>query len=283
MARMFLFISMCLVGAFPATAGERHFYAPIHDAAWTTSGDILKCTLSQELPNFGSVRFNAYAGGNFTLVYELAREKPVQPVQKAVLRSEPPHWKQNIASYDITTMSIQPGRDAIIIPRNAALRALYELEQGMAPTLHFEDWVDARDHLRVSMSSVRLKEAMTSFQQCSGQLHPKGFEDVNRRVFYFKPDNIELNAKYYADLNHIAGYLKVDPSVKRVVIKGYADERGTPQYNEELSQMRVDAVRNYLLDRDIPENKLVSIYFGEMNSKGRLRDSDRRVELELIR
>ena len=264
-------------------AGERHFYAPIHNAAWTTSGNILKCTLSQELPNFGRVNFNAYAGGNFTLVYELAREKPVKPVQKAVLRSEPPHWKQNVASRDIKTMPISPGKDAIIFSRDAALRALYDLEQGMAPTLHFEDWVDATDHLRVSMSSVRLKDAMTSFQLCSGKLHPKGFEDVNRRVFYFRPDKIDLNASYYADLNHIAAYLKVDPSVKRVVLKGYADERGTPQYNEELSQMRVDAVRNYLLDQDIAEDKLVTIYFGELQSKGRLRDSDRRVELELIR
>lgn len=283
MARIFLFISMCLMGGFPALAGERHFYAPIHDAAWTTNGNILKCTLSQELPNFGRVNFNAYAGGNFTLVYELAREKPVYSVQKAVLRSEPPHWKQNVSSRDIKTMSISPGKDAIIFSRDAALRALYELEQGMAPTLHFEDWVDAQDHMRVSMSSVRLKDAMTRFQQCSGKLHPKGFEDVNRRVFYFKPDNIELNAKYYADLNHIAAYLKVDPSIKRVVIKGYADERGTPQYNEELSQMRVDTVRNYLLDLDIPEHQLVSIYFGEMTSKNRLRDTDRRVELELLR
>ena len=283
MGRIYLFVTMCLVSIFPATGGERHFYAPIHDAAWTTTGNILKCTLSQELPNFGRVNFNAYAGGNFTLVYELAREKPVHPVQTAVLRSEPPHWKQNVSSRDIKTMSISPGKDAIIFSRDAALRALYELEQGMAPTLHFEDWVDAQDHLRVSMSSVRLKDAMTRFQQCSSNLHPKGFEDVNRRVFYFRPDKIELNAKYYDDLNHIAAYLKVDESVKRVVIKGYADERGTPQYNEELSQMRVEEVRNYLLDLDIPENKLVSIYFGEMRSQGRLKDADRRVELELIR
>lgn len=283
MSRILLLLPLLLTGPLLVFAAERHFYAPIHDAAWTTSGNILKCTLSQELPNFGRANFNAYAGGNVTLVYELAREKPVRPVQKAVLRSEPPHWKQNISSHDIKTMPISPGKDAIIFSRDAALRALYELEQGMAPTLHFEDWVDARDHLRVTMSSVRLKDAMTRFQQCSSNLHPKGFEDVNRRVFYFRPDNIELNAKYYADLDHIAAYLKVDPGVKRVVIKGYADQRGTPQYNEELSQMRVDSVRNYLLDLDIPEDMLVAIYFGEMRTKGRLRDSDRRVELELIR
>ena len=283
MSRYYILLPFLLLGVLPVGAGERHFYAPIHDAGWNTTGNILQCSLSQELPNFGRVVFNSYAGGNFTLVYELAREKPVQPVQKAVLRSEPPHWKQNIASRDITTASILPGRDAIIFGRDGALRALYELEQGMAPTLHFEDWVDARDHLRVTMSSVRLKDAMTSFQQCSGKLHPQGFEDVNRRVFYFQPDNIELNARYYDDLNLIAAYMKVDPAVKRVVIKGYADERGTPQYNEELSQMRVDAVRNHLLDLDIPEDKLVSIYFGEMQSKGRLKDTDRRVELELLR
>jgi outer membrane protein OmpA-like peptidoglycan-associated protein len=283
MGRLFVITLMLLVGILPAAGGERDFYAPIHDAGWTTSGDALQCELSQEIPDFGKVVFTSYAGGNFTLMYDLEREKPVRPVQKAVLRAEPPPWKQNVRASDITTTTLVPGKKAIIFGRVPALRALYELEKGMAPTLHFADWVDSRDQVSVTTTSVRLKDALHEFQVCSGNLHPDGFEDVNRRTMYFKPDNIELNPKYYEDLNRIASYVKVDKDVKRVVVKGYADDRGTPQYNEELSQMRVDTVRSYLLDHGVDESKLVSVYFGEMQSKGSGRQQDRRVEIELLR
>jgi outer membrane protein OmpA-like peptidoglycan-associated protein len=283
MPRIFIITALMLVGVLPAAGGERDFYPPMHEAGWTSSGDKLQCTLSQEIPDFGKVVFTSYAGGNFTLMYDLTREKPVRPVQKAVLRAEPPPWKQNIRASDITTTTLVPGKQAIVFGRVPALRALYELEKGMAPTLHFADWVDARDQVSVTATSVRLKEALQQFQACSGNLHPDGFEDVNRRVIYFKPDNIDLNAKYFHDLNRIASYVKVDPAVTRVVVKGYADDRGTPQYNEELSQMRVDTIRSYLLDHGVDESKLVSVYFGEMQSKAGGRKKDRRVEIELIR
>jgi len=283
MTRLFIIIWLFLLGVLPAAGGERDFYAPMHVAGWTTSGDKLKCTLSQEIPNFGKVEFSSYAGGNFTLMYDLAREKPVRPVQKAVLRAEPPPWRQNIRASDITTTTLVPGKQAIVFGRVPALRALYELEKGMAPTLHFADWVDSRDQVSVTTTSVRLKEALHEFQVCSGNLHPDSFEDVNRRTLYFKPDNIELNAKYYDELKRIASYVKVDPAVKRVVVKGYADDRGTPQYNEELSQMRVDTVRDYLTEHGVDDSKLVSVYFGELKSKAGGRNKDRRVEIELIR
>lgn len=283
MTRLIIITWLFLLGVLPAAGGERDFYAPMHQAGWTTSGDVLKCTLSQEIPNFGRVEFSSYAGGNFTLMYDLEREKPVRPVQKAVLRAEPPPWKQNIRASDITTTTLVPGKQAIVFSRVPALRALYELEKGMAPTLHFADWVDARDQVSVTTTSVRLKEALHEFQVCSGNLHPDGFEDVNRRIIYFKPDNIELNAKYYDELKRIASYVKVDPAVKRVVVKGYADDRGTPQYNEELSQMRVDTIRDYLSEHGVSDSKLVSVYFGELKSKAGGRRQDRRVEIELIR
>ncbi|MBD3671108.1 MAG: OmpA family protein [Gammaproteobacteria bacterium] len=283
MSRLLIIMTLLMVGIFPAAGGERHFYTPIHDAGWRTDTGVLQCSLSQQIPNFGTVTFTSYAGGNFTLMYNLEREKPVRPVQKAVLSAEPPPWRQNIRASEITTTTLVPGKKAIIFSRDAALRALYELEKGMAPTLHFADWVDARDQMRVTTTAVRLKEALTEFQVCSGNLHPDGFEDVNRRTLYFKPDNIELNPKYYEDLNRIADYVKVDDAIERVVIKGYADDRGPEQYNEELSQMRVDTIRNYLLDRGVSEGKLVSIYFGEMQAKSSGRSEDRRVEIELIR
>jgi len=281
--RLFIITWLFLLGILPAAGGERDFYAPMHDAGWTTSGNVLKCDLSQEIPNFGKVVFSSYAGGNFTLMYDLEREKPVRPVQKAVLRAEPPPWRQNLRASDITTTTLVPGKKAIIFGRVPALRALYELEKGMAPTLHFSDWVDARDQVSVTTTSVRLKEALHQFQVCSGNLHPDGFEDVNRRTLFFKPDNIDLNPKYYDELQRIASYVKVDPAVKRVVVKGYADDRGTPQYNEELSQMRVDTIRDYLMEHGVDDGKLVSVYFGELKSKAGGLKKDRRVEVELIR
>lgn len=50
-----------------------------------------------------------------------------------------------------------------------------------------------------------------------------------------------------------------------VEIRGYTDASGNPNYNLALSQRRADAVRQYLIERGVPEERLRAIGFGEKN------------------
>ncbi len=69
---------------------------------------------------------------------------------------------------------------------------------------------------------------------------------------------------------------------ERVVISGYTDRSGDPKVNLELSEQRAKVVRNYFLDRGIPQERLMMNYYGDTRSTGR-DPEERRVEVEWLR
>lgn len=284
---IFILISIFAGGLSTVAADEISYAPPIHDAAWQTQGDILKCSLSQAIPNFGKAEFDSYAGGRITLSFIMQREYPLRGGH-AVLLVQPPVWRSNYPVRQLAATSMDPSHTAVVFERDIALRALYELERGMSPTLAFRDLADQRDEVVVSVNSVRMKDALSEFYACTGKLHPDSFEDVHFRSIWFDPDQIELDPKYRAELDRMLAYAAIDKSVTHVVLKGYTDDRGTMQYNEELSQMRVNAVRNYLVDRGMDEKMIAMVYFGERistyeNSSAKGRAKNRRVDIELQR
>jgi peptidoglycan-associated lipoprotein len=60
--------------------------------------------------------------------------------------------------------------------------------------------------------------------------------------------------------------MKANPSIQ-VGIDGYADPRGTNQYNLALSQRRVDTVRDALVQAGVPTDKIQTGFFGEARLK----------------
>ncbi|MBQ8442274.1 MAG: OmpA family protein, partial [Bacteroides sp.] len=65
-------------------------------------------------------------------------------------------------------------------------------------------------------------------------------------AFRFNQSNIE--ASQMPSIEHVANYLKNNPSVN-VTINGYASPEGTEEYNLQLSQRRADAVKSILVDK----------------------------------
>ncbi len=77
----------------------------------------------------------------------------------------------------------------------------------------------------------------------------------------------------------------VDPAV-RVVISGYADRTGPASHNQDLSVVRANAVRDYLVNGGAPADMLVTTGYGESNpiadnSTATGRAANRRVELTI--
>ena len=59
-----------------------------------------------------------------------------------------------------------------------------------------------------------------------------------------------------------AKYLEYDPDAK-LILSGYADERGLNKYNQFLSERRVQRVKEYLVAHGVPENKIETAAYGE--------------------
>ncbi len=73
----------------------------------------------------------------------------------------------------------------------------------------------------------------------------------------------------------------------KVIVKGYTDSRGTEEYNLQLSQRRADAVKNYLVAKQVSAARITAVGFGESfpvasNDTVEGRQRNRRVEIEII-
>ncbi len=75
---------------------------------------------------------------------------------------------------------------------------------------------------------------------------------------------------------------------RNLIVEGYTDSQGSDLYNQGLSQRRADAVRDYLVQRDYPSNRIQSHGKGEGspvadNASPEGRANNRRVEIVIER
>ena len=82
-------------------------------------------------------------------------------------------------------------------------------------------------------------------------------------MIHFDLDKYYVKPEYYGSLHSVAQVMKNHPNLN-LVVKGYADNRGTEEYNNVLSYNRAEAVANYLVERyNVPRDRFVVQYAGE--------------------
>ncbi len=102
---------------------------------------------------------------------------------------------------------------------------------------------------------------------------------------YFIIDSASLiGKKTFATLDKIALILKDHPEGV-LNIEGYASSEGTEEYNQELSLRRAESVRNYLIQKGIPETRMMAKGYGEKmpiadNATSKGRAVNRRVQFK---
>jgi OmpA-OmpF porin, OOP family len=93
--------------------------------------------------------------------------------------------------------------------------------------------------------------------------------DVGRLDFeeepevYFETDKYELTAEAEEELNKLIKFLVENPMMN-IRLYGFADPRGSAEYNKVLSARRVEAVRKYLIRKGIPESRIMVRALGEI-------------------
>lgn len=102
----------------------------------------------------------------------------------------------------------------------------------------------------------------------------------------FGPGSARLQSAGYVELDSIAKVLVANPSL-RVEIGGHTDEAGTPADNMHLSNLRAEAVRNYLVAKGVPFQQMVARGYGSSmprtpDTSPRGRAANRRVEIRPI-
>jgi OOP family OmpA-OmpF porin len=95
---------------------------------------------------------------------------------------------------------------------------------------------------------------------------PKG-ADVNSKgcwalgTVYFDTDKDIIKSQYKPMLDEVAAVMKKNPNLG-LGVDGHTDNQGLVNYNQGLSDRRVNAVRNYLIKKGVPKNRLVGKGYG---------------------
>lgn len=83
-------------------------------------------------------------------------------------------------------------------------------------------------------------------------------------IVYFGFDDASLTEQGIERLSALASYMKKNPHVD-IKVSGHCDERGSTEYNLALGHRRSDAVRKFLLDAGIKQQRVAAVSFGEEN------------------
>ena len=109
---------------------------------------------------------------------------------------------------------------------------------------------------------------------------------------FFDFDRSDLRAVSQSQLDRMTTILQENPSYKAKLV-GHTDAKGSNEYNQALSRRRANAAKNYLIDKGIPESRIIIDYSGEAKpiAKNELnggidtpqgRQYNRRVELQVL-
>jgi OOP family OmpA-OmpF porin len=101
-------------------------------------------------------------------------------------------------------------------------------------------------------------------------------------VIYFDTDKDIIKKEFFAPLDSVVTVMKQDALLK-VTVNGYTDSVGNVEDNLDLSRRRAEAVKKYLVDRGINENRMSVAWYAESKPAGDENAINRRVEFIYIR
>ena len=83
------------------------------------------------------------------------------------------------------------------------------------------------------------------------------------QTVYFEYDQADIRSDSADTLRSNAALIKNNERWGQVVVQGNTDERGSEEYNLALGERRATAVKRYLVDLGVSENRLRTVSFGE--------------------
>jgi outer membrane protein OmpA-like peptidoglycan-associated protein len=86
-------------------------------------------------------------------------------------------------------------------------------------------------------------------------------QSIQLKNVFFVQSKSDLKPESYPELNRLVKIMKDNPTIE-IELGGHTDNRGTPQANLELSEKRVEAVRQYLISKGVPPKRMTGKGYG---------------------
>lgn len=114
----------------------------------------------------------------------------------------------------------------------------------------------------------------------------KGKIEIKTRIpFAYSKARLLRAAEFILD--DVVDVILSNPQLKRIRIEGHTDNTGDAEYNQQLSEDRAAAVRDYLIDKGVPADRLVAKGYGSnkpiaRNDRESGRAKNRRVDFVIV-
>lgn len=277
---------VALTLASPQVLALTRYESQIEESKWSLSGDIFACTLAHPIPHFGQSEFIKEAGEPMKFVLHPNNEK-IGP-GKVYIISQAPSWIPGISPETLEVMPYPGYGLTVEVGGKVAEQMLSSLDRGRHPVVAGTAWENGRENVEVALSNINFNPAYDEFRRCMGSLLPVNFEQVARTAALFPTNGTELTDRIKKRLDLVAIYVEADPTIEYIYIDGHTDVIGSRRDNRELSKERAEKVTEYLLQKGIAPEKIVSRYHGERypaadNRTGTGRERNRRVTIRLER
>lgn len=254
-----LALSLCSP-AWAFAALPVQYASPMGKENWQMTGNPLRCGLSLTIPEYGIAYFEQFATKPPHFI--LRKWSEVERASSALVMAKAPVWKPDGNQYAIARTFVKPGKYGIFLPREPALKMLTFLYQGYQTSFSYQSEQGFAE--TVVISPIKFQKVYSKYQRCLSGLLDFDYDDVRESVFYFDVDNYELSEADQNQLRKIATYVKADPGIEKIKITGHSDDTGRKGYNNAVSQIRAESVRNYLLKLGINAKKISTTWVGQM-------------------
>ncbi len=269
------------------SASLKYYEADASEASWRYEGTPLQCRLSHKIPFYGTATFSKGAGIKSTLLFQLSYKRHALPKKRtAKVRAIAPAWQPVQTNKELGEVQLKRGKYLISSQNIASWRLLNELESGRFPTFSYQNFNQAEEQVSVAISAVGFTPVYDQFLDCLATLIPYRLEQLSKMTLFFDFDKDSVRQIYKSKISALATYIKHDPDIEVVFIKGHTDSKGSRYYNQKLSEQRINSVKKALMLDGVEEQRFKLKAYGEKkpaasNRNARGRAKNRRVTIQI--
>ena len=160
---------------------------------------------------------------------------------------------------------------------------------GKTPNLSKKVYVSTKESLSISKNSMKSVQKMPKALQSKLNLRLDGlYESEEYSItakIEFEPNSYEIDIDSFFELDKVLRVLRKKPNLS-IKIKGHADSEGREFYNDDLSQKRALAIREYFIESGISRDRFRIKGYGEnipvaTNATVQGRKRNRRVDFDI--
>ena len=130
------------------------------------------------------------------------------------------------------------------------------------------------DQMRTTADGEKLDETSkkTALPAIEGETQAAGLSSSEgtvllappKTIIQFKHNSMGLSDEAHEKLEQFVEFSSANP-VSEIIVEGYSDSLGHPVYNKNLSKMRAEVVKKYLVNRGVPATKIEVVGMGPEN------------------